>query len=255
MFVSPFSSFWSARARIAPPHERLEPVPRSALLRRSRSTSSGHAAREGPYAGPSQWIIPCLELNETRFELPLLVLEQADAVVELQMPCGDQLRLDNRDLAGDAGDFQFIGHWLSFVRRAASGERYADWLQLADQRPAILPGNLNPDRAGRRGARLRLSDIDRPHRAAKPPGPGLPLLRERRILLGGARAPARAANGGGLYCREDLANFAWFWRSWSCRTARPCSPPRCSPRSTCCPAGGSLSASAPAGSRPNSTRS
>ena len=53
---------------------------------------------------------PCLELNEAQFEPPLLALEQADAVREPQMPRGNEPRLDHGDLAGNAGDFHFIGH-------------------------------------------------------------------------------------------------------------------------------------------------
>ena len=41
--------------------------------------------------------------------------------------------------------------------------------------------------------------------------------------------------------------FAWSRRCWWCRIGRLCSPPRCWPRSTCCPADGWWSASARAG--------
>ena len=48
--------------------------------------------------------------REMLFEPPLLALEQADAVGELQVPRGNELRLDHRYLAGNADDFHFIGH-------------------------------------------------------------------------------------------------------------------------------------------------
>ena len=95
---------------------------------------------------------------------------------------------------------------LDFNAPPAPGGSDADWVQPADQRAAVVPGCRCPDRAGGRGAGLRLSDIDRPHRAAEPAGPRLSLFRERRVPRRGARAPARTADDGGLHRCQNLTH-------------------------------------------------
>ena len=105
---------------------------------------------------------------------------------------------------------------------ARGGERHADRLQCAHHRSADRAGQPGPDRHGRGGAGLRLRHDQRPHHGAAQSAVEVSLYRDRRVPGGRLGRVARAADDRGLCRRADEASFASSFRSWWCRTARPC---------------------------------